>query len=263
MTTRFPATPSLCGLSLATALLLLAGCGQQAATNDPAAAADATAIATDEAAAVSAEPAASYPRDELPATADGNAQASVDTGLTAPPTVAAPTPSPTTPATPAKPASSRPASNHPATASADQYAQVIAVKPVKRSVDTPREVCEEQTQTYARAPKDNNRIAGAVIGGVIGGVAGSQVGSGRGRDAATVAGAIGGVVAGRKIQEENQRRNQQTESRTETVCRTVTDSVEEVYAYDIDYEYGGKVLSARVDHDPGARIKLPVRSISE
>ncbi len=263
MITRFHATPVLCGLSLATALLLLAGCGQQAATGDPAAVADATAITADEAAAASAESTASYPRDELPAAADGDTQASVDTGLTTPPTVAAPTASPTTPVAPARPATSRPASNHPAAASADQYAQVVAVKPVKRSVDTPREVCEEQTQTYARAPKDDNRIAGAVIGGVIGGVAGSQVGSGRGRDAATVAGAIGGVVAGRKIQEENQRRNQQTESRTETVCRTVTDSVEEVYAYDIDYEYGGKVLSARVDHDPGERIKLPVRSIAE
>ncbi len=262
MTTRSHAIPALCGLSLATALLLLAGCGQQAATSDPAA------IPADEAGVAPTEPTASYPRDEHAAATDegGDPQAAVDTGTTAPPTTAAPIPSaapPADPARPAKPASTRPAASSAAAASGDQYARVIAVKPVKRNVDTPREVCQEETQTYARAPKDDNRIAGAVIGGVVGGVAGSQVGSGRGRDAATVAGAIGGAVAGRKIQEENQRRNQQTESRTETVCRTVTDSVEEVYAYDIDYEYGGRVLSARVDHDPGERVKLPVRSIAE
>lgn len=250
------------GIGLAALLGLLAGCGQQAATPeaavDPVAGAESTPEIVDPA---TGQPVGSYPRDEP---AGGSDLAAGDAALTAPPIITVPpaTSAPNPPVA-ARPSSSRSAAGTAPAAATDSYARVVSVKPVKRSIDTPREVCHEETQTYARAPKDDNRIAGAVIGGVIGGVAGSQVGSGRGRDAATVAGAIGGVVAGRRIQEENQRRNQQAETRTETVCKTVTDSVEVVYAYDIDYEYGGRVMSARIDHDPGERVKLPVRSIAE
>lgn len=174
----------------------------------------------------------------------------------------------TAPAAPAAPAPSTPAAAAPpparpaaAASSGARDARVVSVTPVTRTVEQSFEVCEDGQRSYTRPPRDENRIAGAVIGGVAGGVAGSQVGSGRGRDLATVAGAIGGAVAGRKIQEHQQERNQQTETITETVCRTVSNPVEETWAWDIQYEVSGQILSARVAEEPGERIALPVRSI--
>ncbi|HUD43018.1 MAG TPA: glycine zipper 2TM domain-containing protein [Dokdonella sp.] len=144
---------------------------------------------------------------------------------------------------------------------ASGYARVISVTPVKRRIDHAREVCEDRAVTHRVKPKDEDRIAGTVIGGLVGGVAGNQIGDGRGRDAATVAGVVGGAIAGRKIQEHNQKRN--TVTQVENVCRTVNEPTEEVYAYDVRYEYAGNVLNARLDHDPGDRIALPVRGMVE
>ncbi|MCR6702479.1 MAG: glycine zipper 2TM domain-containing protein [Dokdonella sp.] len=141
------------------------------------------------------------------------------------------------------------------------YARVISVTPVKRRIDNAREVCEDRAVTHRVKPKDEDRIAGTVIGGLVGGVAGNQIGDGRGRDAATVAGVVGGAIAGRKIQEHNQKRN--TVTQIENVCRTVNEPTEEVYAFDVRYEYAGNVLTARLDHDPGDRIALPVRGMVE
>lgn len=141
------------------------------------------------------------------------------------------------------------------------YARVISVTPVKRRIDNAREVCEDRAVTHRVKPKDEDRIAGTVIGGLVGGVAGNQIGDGRGRDAATVAGVVGGAIAGRKIQEHNQKRN--TVTQIENVCRTVKEPTEEVYAFDVRYEYAGNVLTARLDHDPGDRIALPVRGMVE
>lgn len=145
-----------------------------------------------------------------------------------------------------------------APAAAD-YARVVSVTPVKRRVDHPRQVCEDRVVTRQARPKDENKVTGTVVGALVGGVAGNQVGDGRGRDLATVAGVVGGAVAGRKIQENQQRKN--TVTHVENVCRTVNDATEEVYAYDVGYEYAGTVLTARLDHDPGDRVKLPVRGM--
>lgn len=163
-------------------------------------------------------------------------------------------------ADPAAPATAEDARGVPATSAAD-YARVISVTPVKRRIDHPREVCEDRAVTHRVKPKDEDRIAGAVIGGVVGGVAGNQIGGGRGRDAATVAGVVGGAIAGRKIQENQQKRN--TVTQIENVCRTVNEPTEETFAYDVRYEYAGTVLSARLDHDPGDRVALPVRGMVE
>ena len=182
---------------------------------------------------------------------------------------AAPEPATTTGSSPVAPAATTtpaPAAAPPARPAAAantgaRDARVVSVTPVTRTVDHSYEVCEDGQRSYTRPPRDEHRIAGAVIGGVAGGVAGSQVGSGRGRDLATVAGAIGGAVAGRRIQEHQQDRSQQTETITETVCETVSNPVEETWAWDIQYEVSGQILSARVDEEPGERIALPVRSI--
>jgi len=136
---------------------------------------------------------------------------------------------------------------------------VVSVTPVKQSIDNPKEVCRDVEVVYQTAPKDENRIAGTAIGAVIGGAIGNQVGDGKGKDAARIAGAIGGAIAGRKIQEAQQAKK--TEVRTETQCETINDTRYEVVAYDIIYSYDGQTHAARVAEDPGAKIKLPVRSI--
>lgn len=140
-----------------------------------------------------------------------------------------------------------------------RYANVISVQPVKRKIDNKREECRDERVVHKRRPKDDHQIAGTVIGAVAGGVIGNQVGGGRGRDLATVAGAVGGGYAGKKIQQGNQNRN--TYTTTERRCREVNEPSEEVYAYDVVYEYLGATQKVRLDHDPGDRVELPVRGI--
>src|SRR4249920_2300010 len=68
------------------------------------------------------------------------------------------------------------------------FADVVAIKEVTQTVNTPREECQD-VQVQKQAPvKDPNRITGTVIGGVAGGVLGHQVGGGTGKTIATVAG---------------------------------------------------------------------------
>ncbi len=172
------------------------------------------------------------------------------------PAAAAPAPNPAPPATPAPAAPAPKPRPQPA---GEQYAQVISVTPVRRSVDNPQEVCRDVEVVYHVAPKDEHKIAGTAIGAIAGAVVGSQVGGGSGRDAARIAGAVGGAVAGRKIQESQQEKK--TVTQIERQCHTVNDPTYEVIGYDVIYSYGGQSYEARVAEDPGPRIKLPVRSI--
>lgn len=223
------------------ALLLVAGCGKPA----PATNADAAAAATD------------TTPDEAPPVV----------GTVVPTTEVTPVDATTSPASdsiprraeqraaqaPAKPAVPKPAAG-------PAYAQVVSVKPVLGAAPT-RNECRDVEVTEQAPVKDEHRVAGTAIGAVVGGAIGNQVGGGRGRDLATIAGAIGGGVAGREIQERQQQKR--TISRIEQRCETVRDGSAEapVIAYDIVYSYAGETHKARIDHDPGDRIALPVRSI--
>ena len=166
---------------------------------------------------------------------------------------------PATPVPPATPAPAPPPPKPRPQAASEQYAQVISVTPVRRSVDNPQEVCRDVEVVYRVAPKDENKIAGTAIGAIAGAVIGNQIGDGRGRDAARIAGAVGGAVAGRKIQDSQQ--DKKTVTKIERQCQTVNDPTLEVISYDIIYSYGGQTHEARVAEEPGPRIKLPVRSI--
>lgn len=141
------------------------------------------------------------------------------------------------------------------------YAQVISVTPVRDKTAGSHQECRDVEVTRRAPVKDENRVAGTAIGAVVGGLVGNQVGGGRGRDLATVAGAVGGGFAGRKIQENQQ--NQRVVTSVEQRCRTVKDEARgnDIVAYDIVYAYAGESHKARIDHDPGDRIALPVRSI--
>ncbi|WP_165664648.1 glycine zipper 2TM domain-containing protein [Metapseudomonas otitidis] len=135
-----------------------------------------------------------------------------------------------------------------------EYAEVLAVQPVKETIKTPREVCKDVAVTRQRPVQDQHQIAGTVLGAVAGGLLGNQVGGGNGKKIATVAGAVGGGYAGNKVQEHMQ--NSDTYTATETRCNTVHETSEKVVGYDVQYRLDGRVNQVRMDHDPGAQIPV-------
>ncbi len=138
--------------------------------------------------------------------------------------------------------------------SGPEYAEVLAVKPVKETIKTPRQVCQDVTVTRQKPVQDQHRIAGTAIGAVVGGLLGNQVGGGNGKKIATVAGAVGGGYAGNKVQGSMQAND--TYTTTETRCSTVTDTSEKVIGYDVKYQLDGKEGRVRMDNDPGSRIPV-------
>nr|WP_290447329.1 MULTISPECIES: glycine zipper 2TM domain-containing protein [unclassified Pseudomonas] len=135
-----------------------------------------------------------------------------------------------------------------------EYADVLAVEPVKQQVKTPREVCKDVTVTRKAPVKDEHQIVGTVLGAVAGGLLGNQVGGGNGKKIATVAGAAGGGYAGNKIQEGMQ--NRDTYTTTQTRCNTVNDISEKVVGYDVKYQLGDKTGKVRMNEEPGNRIPV-------
>ncbi|HZX50413.1 glycine zipper 2TM domain-containing protein [Pseudomonas sp. XK-1] len=135
-----------------------------------------------------------------------------------------------------------------------EYAEVLAVKPIKETIKTPRQVCEDVTVTRQKPVKDQHQIAGTAIGAVVGGLLGNQVGGGTGKKIATVAGAVGGGYAGNKVQENMQAGD--TYTTTETRCDTVTDVSEKLVGYDVKYQLDGKEGQVRMASDPGNRIPV-------
>lgn len=138
--------------------------------------------------------------------------------------------------------------------SGPEYADVLAVEPVKQQIKTPREVCKDVTVTKRAPVKDQHQIVGSVIGAVAGGLLGNQVGGGNGKKIATVAGAVGGGYAGNKVQEGMQ--NRDTYTTTETRCNTVNDISDKVVGYDVKYKLNDKVGQVRMERDPGGQIPV-------
>src|SRR5476649_1027329 len=138
--------------------------------------------------------------------------------------------------------------------SGPEYADVLAVEPVKEQIKTPREVCKDVAVTRRAPVKDDHQIVGSVLGAVAGGLLGHQVGGGRGQTLATVAGAVGGGYAGNKVQEGMQ--NRDTYTTTQTRCNTVNDISDKVVGYDVKYKLNDKVGQVRMDRDPGSQIPV-------
>jgi uncharacterized protein YcfJ len=136
-----------------------------------------------------------------------------------------------------------------------EFAEVTNVAPIKETITTPREVCEDVAVTRQRPVQDQHRVTGTVIGAVVGGVIGKQVGGGSGKKVATVAGAAAGGYAGNQVQKGMQQRD--TYTTTERRCHMVTDSTDVTRGYEVTYRLDDTIGTVRMDHDPGARI--PVR----
>jgi uncharacterized protein YcfJ len=137
---------------------------------------------------------------------------------------------------------------------AAKYAEVLEVKPVHKTIRTPREECQDVAVEKQRPVQDEHRVAGTAIGAVVGGVLGHQVGGGSGKQIATVAGAAAGGYAGNRIQQNMQ--DKDTYRTTENRCRTVQDSHQEVVGYDVRYKLGDHVDVVRTKEAPGARIPV-------
>ncbi|MBS0365668.1 MAG: glycine zipper 2TM domain-containing protein [Proteobacteria bacterium] len=136
-----------------------------------------------------------------------------------------------------------------------EYAQVVKVTPLMRTVHTPRQACHDETVTRQKPVQDQHQMIGTVAGAVLGGVLGNQVGHGAGRDIATVAGAAAGGYAGNRVQKHVQ--DNDTYTTTEQQCNTVYDSAQKATGrYEVRYRLGDQEHTIRMDHDPGDRLPV-------
>lgn len=153
--------------------------------------------------------------------------------------------------------------NAPAAAAQPQFAKVVAVQPITKSVTTsnPHQECRDEQVAVPEHYKDNKQIGGAVVGGLVGALAGHQVGGGKGKTLATVAGAAGGAYAGHEVQKHHQDNNR-TQTETRNVCHTVTDKTTstKTVGYDVTYTLSGQAGHIRMDRNPGVGTGLPVRN---
>lgn len=138
---------------------------------------------------------------------------------------------------------------------APQYAQITNVETLTRTVETPREVCEDVVVTQRAPTRDPNRIVGTAAGAIVGGLLGNQVGGGNGKKIATVAGVVGGGLAGREVQERVEAG--QTTTTTQRRCDTVVDTHQETEGYEVTWRNGDVVQTSRLDSAPeGDRVLL-------
>ncbi|MGH8301628.1 MAG: glycine zipper 2TM domain-containing protein [Steroidobacteraceae bacterium] len=135
-----------------------------------------------------------------------------------------------------------------------QYAEVVQVTPLTRTIRTPHHDCHDQTEVHQRQARDTHQVFGTVAGAVVGGLLGHYVGGGSGRAIATGVGAAAGGYAGNRI--ENRVQHGNTYTTTERKCVTVYDRSVEPEGYEVHYRLGGKEGTVRMDHDPGQRIPV-------
>ena len=127
-------------------------------------------------------------------------------------------------------------------------AHITRIEPIVKTVETPREVCQNHTTIQRKAVRDQHQIAGTATGAAVGGVLGNQVGQGRGKSVATATGAVVGGLIGNKAQENYQNNNYETVVSTQ--CNTVVDRSETVTGYLVHYDLAGQQGSVRMDQAP-------------
>jgi len=133
-------------------------------------------------------------------------------------------------------------------------ADVVAVKEVTQTIETPRKECRDVLVRQQVSASDPNRIAGTVIGGVAGGVLGNQIGRGGGNAVATIVGAAGGAYVGNQVQGGMQKNDVVTT--TKRKCSTVYDKSQQVVGYDVTYRLKGKEEMVRTAYRPGATLPV-------
>jgi len=138
------------------------------------------------------------------------------------------------------------------------YATVIGTEPVRETTQTsvPHEVCEDVV-VEERLPERDGNVGGTVAGAVIGGLLGNQVGGGKGKKVATAAGAVAGGVIGNQVDKRHV--GGKVVTRTERQCRTETAVSESsrITGYNVTYRNAdGTTGSMRMASKPGTRVAM-------
>ncbi len=143
------------------------------------------------------------------------------------------------------------------------FANVINAEPIYANVArvTPERQCWIEQVRY-EIPQRHHRsktpnIVGALIGAAIGhNVAKSKSGQRAGR----VAGAILGTSIASDIAQENANRSVAVEYRDEERCeiREHTRYEQVIVGYDVTYQYHGNTYRARLNDDPGERLRVAI-----
>lgn len=153
-----------------------------------------------------------------------------------------------------------------------QYAKVVAVEPIYRtvSVEVPQRECwtetvYERTPGYRNEPRRHNTVLPTLAGGLIGGVIGNQFGSGNGKKAMTVVGSL----IGASVASDHSRRHAQSYYRPRySSVRSVpvercavsyeTQHHSELEGYLVTYRYAGREYQTQMPDHPGDRIRVQV-----
>ena len=146
------------------------------------------------------------------------------------------------------------------------WADVLRVDPVfEGGTGDPQQECYEEQVLVQPAqisePDDGKRVGSTVLGAIIGGVIGNRFGKGDGRKAATAAGAIAGGAIGNNIASSSGSSVAVAPPRysTQRRCRQVEGAApRHVIAYDVEYRYRGELYTARMNTDPGDRMRVRV-----
>jgi len=147
------------------------------------------------------------------------------------------------------------------------WADVLRVDPVyddsAPAADTggTQQGCYEQ-QVPVQNGSDNGgrRTLATVFGAIVGGILGHQVGKGDGRTAATAAGAVAGGVVGNNLAATGAPAAQ-PQYKVERICPHGDGTAappRRIVAYDVEYRYRGEIYTARVNYDPGDRIRVRI-----
>lgn len=146
------------------------------------------------------------------------------------------------------------------------WADVLRVDPVfeEGTASEPQQECyEEQVlvqPAQASEPDDGKRVGGTVLGAIIGGVIGNRFGKGDGRKAATAAGAVaGGAIGNNLASNDGGTRVSPPRYTTQRRCRQIEGAgPRHAVAYDVEYRYRGELYTARMNTDPGDRMRVRV-----
>lgn len=151
-----------------------------------------------------------------------------------------------------------------------EYAKVIDVQPVTETVQIPvdQQVCREQP--VQRRVAEYRSPGPAIFGAILGGVIGNQLsrghrhghGHGNNRAAATFVGAAIGSMVARDVQYSKYPPKYYTSN--VQICSTETSwrSEVQVVAWDVSWEYRGRIYHSRMDEPPGDRIRVRISVVA-
>lgn len=144
-----------------------------------------------------------------------------------------------------------------------EEAIVLSSTPVYRVVETStpsRECWNEEVVRQRNVRRDYDSATPNILGAVIGGAIGNAVGhKKRNKQVGTVVGAILGGSIARDIEHSNRRGGGEYIDVVQR-CRTVHNVYQEerLIGYDVRYRYNGVEQVTRMDHDPGATMRVRV-----